>query len=209
MDLRFRLRAIPLVLLPLLVGARSAPGQGVGAAPAPPPPAAPASKLPRVVLVDAVGTIPEVEAFVDRFRYEGEEKESFALIDARLSGGSFSSFVAEPDGDPARAFRKEWPGPVWLSVNLSGCDPKVVATRIPDQTAQGYRYERVIVDVSVECSVEIRRFEPDKGGKPETMRVSGSVRYAPSSSDAIDEPMQEAAREAARKAAKKLKPKPR
>ena len=129
---------------------------------------------------------------------------------SRTSRASFSALASEPDGETARAFRREWPGPVWISANLSGCDPKVVVSRIPDQTSDGYRYERVIVNASVECKVEIRRLEPDRPGKPETLTFTGSARMQQSSTGGLaDEPMQEAARAAATKAAKKLAPKKR
>ena len=197
------LPALLVALLPAVAAAQAG-------APPPAPPAPPSAKLPRLILVEATGTASEIEAFVDRFRFEGEERETFALVDARLSGASFAALATEPDGERAQAFRKEWPGPVWLSANLAGCDPKVVVTSIPDQTPEGYRYNRTVVEASVECKVEIRRLESDRPGKPETLTFAGSVKMPESSgSGFVDEPMQEAARAAATKAAKKLAPKKR
>lgn len=180
-----------------------ASGQAVAQAPS----ARPGAGLPRIVLVDAVGPGPEVEAFIDRLRFEAEDREAFSLVDARLSGASFSALSVEPEGSVAAAFRREWPGTVWLGVNLAGCDPKVTKFSIADTTQEGYRITRTVVNASVECRVDVRRFDAAKPGKPEAITFKGTSPYGVTPEGSADEPMLEAARDAARKAAKKLTPK--
>ncbi|MBK9089526.1 MAG: hypothetical protein IPL90_10935 [Holophagales bacterium] len=168
-------------------------------------PAAAAEKpMPRVVLVEADGPDEELSAFVARFESELSDAGKLAFSDARLSGATLGVLVAEPDGETGRAFRAEWPGETWLAVSLSPCRVEVSRMRYTDTTPEGYRVERVVQNVRVDCPTSIRLVDAVTGKEGKPLAVTGTASYRRSEGDEEESSELEGTRDAARKAAKKL-----
>jgi hypothetical protein len=168
-----------------------------------PAPAAEKQK-PRVVLVEADGREEELSAFVARFESELSDGEKVAFSDARLSGMSIGALVAEPEGETSRAFRAEWPGETWLAISLSPCRVEVSRTRYSDTTPEGYRYERVIEHVRVDCPTSLRLVDAATGKEGKPLAVTGSASFRRNEGEDGESSELEGARDAAKKAAKKL-----
>lgn len=168
-------------------------------------PAAAAEKpKPRVVLVEAEGREEELSAFVARFESELSDGEKLGFSDARLSGATLGSLVAEPGGETARAFRAEWPGETWLAVSLSACRVEVSRVRYSDTTPEGYRVERVIQNVRVDCPTSLRLVDAATGKEGKVVEVIGTASFRRTEEEGEDSSELEGARDAGKRAAKKL-----
>ena len=159
---------------------------------------------PRVVLVEADGRDEELSAFVARFESELSDAGKLAFSDARLSGATLGALVAEPGGDTGRAFRAEWPGETWLAVSLSPCHVEVSRMRYNDTTPEGYRVERVIQNVRVDCPTSLRLVDAVTGKEGKPLAVTGTASYRRTEGEEEESSELEGTRDAAKKAAKKL-----
>lgn len=181
--------ASALALLVLL------PASGVAAA---------AKAKPGVVLVEADGREEELSAFVARFESELSDGGKVLFSDARLSGASFGSLGADPGGEAARTFRTEWPGETWLALSLSPCRVEVSRMRYNDTTPEGYRVDRVMENVRVDCRVSLRLVDAATGRVAKPFEVTGTATYRRAAGEEEETSELEATRSAAEKAAKKL-----
>jgi hypothetical protein len=159
---------------------------------------------PRVVLVEADGREEELSAFVARFESELSDAGRLAFSDARLSGATLGVLVAEPGGEAGRAFRAEWPGETWLAVSLSPCHVDVSRMQYLDTTPEGYRVERVIQNVRVDCPTSLRLVDAVTGKEGKPLAVTGTASYRRTEGEEEESSELEGTRDAARKAAKKL-----
>lgn len=159
---------------------------------------------PRVVLVEADGREEELSAFVARFESELSDGDAVLFTDARLAGTNLGSLRAEPDGDLVRAFREEWPGDAWLAVSLSPCNVKVSRVQYSDTTPEGYRVQRVILNVDVVCDASLRLVDAATGKERKTLAVKGTAAFKRTEGEDGETSELEGAREAAKKAAKKI-----
>lgn len=167
-------------------------------------PAAAEKPRPRAVLVEADGPDEELSAFVARFESELSDAGKLAFSDARLSGATLGALVAEPEGDMGRAFRAEWPGETWLAVSLSPCHVEVSRMRYSDTTPEGYRVERVVQNVRVDCPASIRLVDAVTGKEGKPLAVTGTASFRRTEGEEEESSELEGARDAARKAAKKV-----
>jgi hypothetical protein len=168
------------------------------------PAAASEKPKPRIVLVEAEGPDEELSAFVARFESDLSDGEKVAFSDARLSGATLGVLVAEPEGEAARTFRAEWPGETWLAISLSPCRIDVSRMRYTDTTPEGYRVERVVENVRVDCPTSIRLVDAATGKEAKPLAVTGSANYRRNAGEDGESSELEGTRDAARKAAKKL-----
>jgi hypothetical protein len=159
---------------------------------------------PRVVLVEADGREEELSAFVARFESELSDGEKVAFSDARLSGTTLGALVAEPEGEAGRAFRAEWPGETWMAISLSPCRVEVSRMRYNDTTPDGYRVERVIENVRVDCPTSIRLVDALTGKEGKPLAITGTANYRRNVGEDGESSELEGTRDAAKKAAKKL-----
>lgn len=159
---------------------------------------------PRVVLVEADGREEELSAFVARFESELSDAGKLTFSDARLSGATLGALVAEPDGEAGRAFRAEWPGETWLAVSLSPCRVEVSQMRYTDTTPEGYRFERVVQNVRVDCPTSLRLVDAATGKEGKPLAVTGTANYRRTEGEEEESSELEGTRDAAKKAAKKL-----
>jgi hypothetical protein len=168
-------------------------------------PAAAAEKpKPRVVLVEAEGRDEELSAFVARFESELSDAGKVEFSDARLSGATLGELVAEPEGEAGRAFRAEWPGGTWLAVSLSPCRVKVSRMPYSDTTPEGYRVQRVVENVWVDCPTSLRLVDAATGKEGKPLAVTGTASYRRTEGEEEESSELEGTRDAAKKAAKKL-----
>jgi hypothetical protein len=159
----------------------------------------------RIILVEATGPGPEVEAFIDHFRSEASDMGKLSIVDARLSGASFTSLTSESSEEKRKAFQNAWPGDILLSVSLAQCDPKISRFTYTDTTPEGYRVNRTVASASIACTAALQTFRTDGPAKTENLSVTGTTSYTGSSeSGGMDEPMIAASREAGKKAARQL-----
>lgn len=159
---------------------------------------------PRVVLVEADGREVELSAFVARFESELSDAGKLSFSDARLSGATLGALVAEPEGEAGRAFRAEWPGETWLAVSLSPCHVDVSRMQFFDTTPEGYRVERVIQNVRVDCPTSFRLVDAVTGKERKPLAVTGTASYRRAEGEEEESSELEGTRDAAEKAAKKL-----
>ena len=159
---------------------------------------------PRVVLVEAEGPDEELSAFVARFESELSDGGKVAFSDARLSGATLGALVAEPEGEASRAFRAEWPGETWLAISLPTCRVEVSRMRYTDTTPEGYRVERVVENVRVDCPTSLRLVDATTGKEGKPLAVTGSANYRRNVGEDGESSELEGTRDAAKKAAKKL-----
>ena len=159
---------------------------------------------PRIVLVEADGSEEELSAFVARFESELSDGGKVSFSDARLSGATLGAMVAEPDGEAARAFRAEWPGETWLAISLSQCRVEVSRMHYTDTTPEGYRVERVVQNVRVDCPTSLRLVDASTGKEGKPLAVTGTANYRRTEGEEEESSELEGTRDAAEKAAKKL-----
>jgi hypothetical protein len=159
---------------------------------------------PRVVLVEADGPDEELSAFVARLESELSDGEKVAFSDARLSGANLSVLVAEPGGEAARAFRAEWPGETLLAISLSPCRVEVSRMRYTDTTPEGYRFDRVVENVRVDCPTSLRLVDAATGKEGKPLAVTGTASYRRNEGEDGESSELEGTRDAAKRVAKKL-----
>jgi hypothetical protein len=174
-----------------------------GCASTPPAPAAGAAKK-RLVLVEAKGPGPELDRFVPRFLSAASDRGLGAIVDARLSGAHLAD-VGAP-GEVSAAFRREYPGDVYLGILLSPCTVNRHEGRFYDRqlTPAGVpqRVETVVVTWDADCSAAVTAIG-EAGTAAKTFDVTGRNGTAEVSASNTEAEGQ-AAEDAADRAAKKL-----
>jgi hypothetical protein len=175
-----------------------------GCASSPSSSAAAGTQKKRLVLVEARGPGPELERFVPRLLSAASDRGLGAIVDARLSGAHLAD-VGAP-GEISAAFRREYPGDVYLGVLLSPCVVNRHEGRFYDrQTTPGgvpQRVETVVVSYDADCSVAVT-LVGEAGAPVKTFDVSGRNGTAEVSASNTEAEAQ-AAEDAADRAAKKL-----
>ena len=146
----------------------------------------------------------ELSAFVARFESELSDGGKVAFSDARLAGATLGPLVAEPEGEAARAFRAEWPGETWLAVSLRPAASRSAGCSYSDTTPEGYRVERVIENVRVDCPTSLRLVDAATGKEGKPLAVTGTANYRRNEGEEEESSELEGTRDAAKKAAKKL-----
>lgn len=163
-----------------------------------------AKPKPGVVLVEADGREEELSAFLARLDSELADGGKVLFADARLAGATLGSLGADPGGAAARAFRTRWPGETWLAVSLAPCRVEVSRTRYDDTTPEGYRVQRVLENVRVDCRATLRLVDAETGKGTKPLEVTGSASFRRAEGEDGETSELEATREAAKKAARKL-----
>jgi hypothetical protein len=158
----------------------------------------------RLVLVETKGPGLELDRFVSRFLSAASDRGLGAIVDARLSGAHLAD-VGAP-GEISAAFRREYPGDVYLGVLLAPCVVRRHEGGYYDrQTTPGgvpQRVDSVVVTYNADCSAAVT-LVGEAGAAARTFDVSGhNGTAAVSGSDTEAEA--QAAEEAADRAAKKL-----
>jgi hypothetical protein len=192
-------RAAPVVLVLAAATALSGCASGSSA----PAPAAGGAKK-RLVLVEARGPGPELERFVPRFLSAASDRGLGAIVDARLSGAHLADVAAA--GETSAAFRREYPGDVYIGALMSPCTIQRHEGRVYDrqQNPGGVpvRTETVVVTYDAECTV-VLTLVGEAGTAVKTIDVvgrNGSAEVSASNTEAEGQ----AAADAADRAAKKL-----
>jgi hypothetical protein len=146
--IRARARAAALAALAALAaGCASSPSASMAAG----------APKKRLVLVEAKGPGPELDRFVPRLLSAASDRGLGAIVDARLSGAHLADVGAA--GETSAAFRREYPGDVYLGVLLSPCVVNRHEGRFYDRqtTAAGVpqRVETVVVTYDADCSAAV------------------------------------------------------
>ena len=204
--LRIR-RSNPTVpYLPALVGVLlfflpAAMAHGASSKPSPTP-----ASPKKIVLVEAQGSVAQVDPFISRFLSEVSDRSDIAIVDARLSGAHISELKVSPPTEDAKAFKGAWPADLYLGITLSDCATKGIQARTPgfNDPMTGARTVQVIRTIRTECPATATLIDAKDGRAVATATVSGSREENPESADASFDPTQAAEQEAAEKAAKKL-----
>ena len=197
-----RARAAALAALAVLAAASSACSSAPPAAAAVASAAGPSAK--RLVLVEAKGPGPELDRFVPHFLSAASDRGLGAIVDARLSGAHLAD-VGAP-GEASAAFRKEYPGDVYLGVMLAPCrinrheghiyDRQINSSGLPQ------RIDNVVVNYDADCTAAVT-VVGEAGSAVKTFDVAG--RNGTAEVSATDtEAEGQAAEDAADRAAKKL-----
>ncbi|HVO51515.1 MAG TPA: hypothetical protein VMV60_11020 [Thermoanaerobaculia bacterium] len=193
-----RARAAALAALAVLAAAASACSSA--------PPAATAGGAPakRLVLVEAKGPGPELDRFVPHFLSAASDRGLGAIVDARLTGAHLADVGAS--GEASAAFRKEYPGDVYLGVMLAPCRINRHEGHIYDRqispAGQPQRIDNVVVSYDADCTVAVT-VVGEAGSAVKTFDVSGRNGTAEVSASDTEAEGQ-AAEDAADRAAKKL-----
>jgi hypothetical protein len=171
---------------------------------APPATTATSPSAKRLVLVEAKGPGPELDRFVPHFLSAASDRGLGAIVDARLSGAHLAD-VGAP-GEASAAFRKEYPGDVYLGVMLAPCRINRHEGHIYDRQINTggvpQRVENVVVNYDADCTVAVT-VVGEAGSAVKTFDVSG--RNGTAEVSATDtEAEGQAAEDAADRAAKKL-----
>jgi hypothetical protein len=168
------------------------------------PAAAAGAAKKRLVLVEAKGPGPEIERFVPRFLSAASDRGLGAIVDARLSGAHLADVAAA--GEISAAFRREYPGDLYIGALMSPCSIQRHEGRVYDrsQTPGGVpvRTESVVVTYDAECTV-VLTLVGEAGTAVKTLDVTGrngSAQVSASNTEAEGQ----AAGDAADRAAKKL-----
>jgi hypothetical protein len=191
-----RVRAAVLALAAALAAAGCASG----------PAATSAADAPkkRLVLVESKGPGPELERFVPRFLSAASDRGLGAVVDARLAGAHLADVGAV--GETSAAFRRDYPGDLYLGVLLSPCFVKRLEGRFYDRqtSAAGVptRIENVVVTYEAECSVAVTVIG-EAGTAARAFDVTGRNSSSEVSASNTEAEAQ-AAEDAAARAAKKL-----
>lgn len=190
-----RARAAALAALAVLAAACST---------APPAATAAGPSAKRLVLVEAKGPGPELDRFVPHFLSAASDRGLGAIVDARLSDAHLAD-VGAP-GEASAAFRKEYPGDVYLGVMLAPCRINRHEGHIYDRQinsgGQPQRIDNVVVSYDADCSVAVT-VVGEAGSAVKTFDVSGRNGTAEVSASDTEAEGQ-AAEDAADRAAKKL-----
>jgi hypothetical protein len=165
---------------------------------------APGAAKKRLVLVEARGPGPEIERFVTRLLSAASDRGLGAIVDARLSGAHLAD-VGAP-GETSAAFRREYPGDVYVGVLMSPCTVNRHEGRFYDrqQSATGVpvRTETVVVSWDADCLVAVT-LVGEAGTAAKTFDVTGRNGTAEVSASNTEAEAQ-AAEDAADRAVKKL-----
>jgi hypothetical protein len=177
---------------------------GSGCAGSPPAATAPAAQKKRLVLVEARGPGPELERFIPHFLSASSDRGLGAIVDARLSGAHLAD-VGAP-GEASVAFRKEYPGDLYLGVLLSPCVINRHEGHMYDRQTNAagapQRVDNVVVNFDADCTVAVT-IVGEAGAAVKTFDASG--RNGTTAISATDtEAEAQAAEDAADRAAKKL-----
>jgi hypothetical protein len=170
------------------------------------PSASTASSGPKkvLVLVEARGPGPEIDRFVARFLSAASDRGLGAIVDARLSGAHLAD-VGAP-GETSTAFRREYPGDVYVGVLLSPCVVNRHEGRFYDRQTNAagvpMRVETVVVNYDADCSAAVT-LVGEAGAAARTFDVSGHNGTAEVSASNTEAETQ-AAEDAADRVAKKL-----
>jgi hypothetical protein len=172
-------------------------------------------ELKRVVLVEASGGRsesggrrgePEVDAFVSRFLSDVSDKDSFVVSDARLSGASVASLMADPNGAATTAFRQAWPGDAYLAAIVGECSVKTSSFTMRDRTPEGYQYDKVFISFDATCPASLKLVDAGDGRMLANVEVTGRAKYQGDDAETGRTPAEEeAAQDAATRAVKKLR----
>ncbi|MGA7992216.1 MAG: hypothetical protein WCC53_12325 [Thermoanaerobaculia bacterium] len=186
--------AVLAVLAALASGCASSPGASTAAG----------APKKRLVLVEAKGPGPELDRFVPRLLSAASDRGLGAIVDARLSGAHLAD-VGAP-GETSAAFRREYPGDLYLGVLLAPCAINRHEGRFYDrQTTPGgvpQRVETVVVTYDADCSAAVT-LVGEAGTAARTFDVSGRNGTSEVSASNTEAEAQ-AAEDAADRAAKKL-----
>jgi hypothetical protein len=189
---------LALAAASILSGCASGPSASAATAPA-----AGAAKK-RLVLVEAKGPGPEIERFVPRLLSAASDRGLGAIVDARLSGAHLADVAAA--GETSAAFRREYPGDVYIGALMSPCTIQRHEGHVYDrqQNAAGVpvRTETVVVNYDAECTVAVT-LVGEAGTAVKTIDVTGRNGTAEVSASNTEAEAQ-AADDAADRAAKKL-----
>lgn len=170
------------------------------------PSASAASGAPtkRLVLVETKGPGPELDRFVPRFLSAASDRGLGAIVDARLSGAHLAD-VGAP-GEVSAAFRKEYPGDVYIGVLLSPCVVRRHESGFYDRqtTSSGVptRVQNVVVTYEADCSATVT-LVGEAGAAARAVEATGRNGTAEISASDTEAEAQ-AAEDAAERAAKKL-----
>ena len=158
----------------------------------------------RLVLVEARGPGPEMDRFIPHFLSAASDRGLGAIVDARLAGAHLAD-VGAP-GEASVAFRRDYPGDVYIGVLMSPCAINRHEGRFYDRqtTPSGVpqRVETVVVSYDADCSVVVT-LVGEAGTAAKTFDVTGrngSAEISASNTEAEGQ----AAEDAADRAAKKL-----
>jgi hypothetical protein len=158
----------------------------------------------RLVLVEAKGPGPEMDRVVPHFLSAASDRGLGAIADARLAGAHLAD-VGAP-GEASVAFRKDYPGDVYIGVLMSPCAINRHEGRFYDRqtTPSGVpqRVETVVVSYDADCSVVVT-LVGEAGTAAKTFDVTGRNGTAEISASNTEAEGQ-AAEDAADRAAKKL-----
>jgi hypothetical protein len=193
-----RIRAAALAALAVVAAVSSACSSA--------PPAAAAARAPkkRLVLVEAKGAGPEIERFVPHFLSAASDRGLGAIVDARLAGAHLADIGAV--GETSAAFRREYPGDVYIGVLLSACVINRHEGRFYDRqtnaVGQPTRVETVVTSYDADCTAAVT-LVGEAGAAVKTFDVSGRNGTAQVSASDTEAEAQ-AAEDAADRAAKKL-----
>jgi len=181
---------------------------GCASGPSAPAPAGGAAKK-RLVLVEAKGPGPELERFVPRLLSAASDRGLGAVVDARLSGAHLADVAAA--GETSAAFRREYPGDVYIGALMSPCTVQRHEGRFSDrqQNAAGVpvRTETVVVTYDAECTVALT-LVGEAGAAVRTIDVAGhngSAEISASNTEAEGQAADDAADRAAKKLASALR----
>jgi hypothetical protein len=170
-----------------------------------PPAVTPAgASAKRLVLVETKGPGPELDRFVPHFLSAMSDRGLGAIVDARLSGAHLADVGAI--GETSVAFRREYPGDVYVGVLLSPCVVNRHEGRFYDRQTnalgQPTRVETVVASYDADCTVAVT-LVGEAGAAAKTFDVSGRNGTAQVSASDTEAEAQ-AAEDAADRAAKKL-----
>lgn len=184
----------------------TAVSSGCASSPGPAAVSGPAAGGPkrRLVLVEAKGPGPEIERFVPRFLSAASDRGLGAVTDARLSGAHLADVGVA--GETSAAFRREYPGDVYIGVLMSPCTVNRHEGRFYDrqQNAAGVpqRVETIVVNYDADCTVAVT-LVGEAGTAAKAFDVTGRNGTAEVSASNTEAEAQ-AAEDAADRAAKKL-----
>ena len=158
----------------------------------------------RLVLVEAKGPGPELERFVSRFLSAASDRGVGVIVDARLSGAHLAD-VGAP-GETSAAFRRDYPGDLYLGLLMSPCSINRHEGRYYDRqtgvSGVPQRVETVVVTYDADCSVVVT-LVGEAGTAAKTFEVTGRNGTAEVSASNTEAEAQ-AAEDAGDRAAKKL-----
>jgi hypothetical protein len=171
---------------------------------APPATATAGAPKKRLVLVETKGPGPELERFVPHFLSAASDRGLGAIVDARLADAHLADVGAA--GEASAAFRRDYPGDVYVGVLLSPCTINRHEGRFYDRQTnalgQPTRVETVVTSYDADCTASVT-LVGEPGAPAKTFDVSGRNGTAQVSASDTEAEAQ-AAEDAAERAAKKI-----